>query len=91
MTTDDLGQLRGWTVTRITATNGSRRLMFDFLGGKDIDKMLECLPYIEAWARQYDATETIAYARPGLRRKLKTKGFRHVCDLVVKPLQGQVH
>jgi len=80
--------VQGWLITQIYVMPNEKRLIFDMFGGKDFEVLIEKLPIIEDWARQLGATEALAIARPGLRRKLKPYGFRHISDIVVKPLSG---
>lgn len=95
LATDEM-HIQGWLVTKIQALAYGKRLVLDLFGGhgifddNDMALLLSHLTKIETWAEQYGATETLAYARPGLRRKLKKHGFHHVCDIIIKPLK-QVH
>lgn len=84
-------KIQAWLVTRLENHPFGKRLVFDLFGGEDLDLILTHLDAFEDWARAQGAVETFAYMRPGLRRKLKKYGFRHVCDIVVRPLNHKVH
>ncbi len=79
--------IQAWLVTKIENHPMGKRLIFDLFGGEDLDLILTHLEDFEDWARSLGVVETFAYMRPGLRRKLKKHGFRHMCDIVMKPLQ----
>ena len=87
---DEDFQTEAWLVTKIRSMPTGSRLVYDMVGGRDIDHMLTFLPNIEEWAKSYGVVESIAYARPGLRKKLKDFGFRHTCDVVFKSLADNV-
>lgn len=84
----DITDVQGWVVTYIEPKVLGKRLVLDLFGGKDLDLLLKNMSHFEDWGRSLGATEVLAYARPGIRKKLKKLGFRHVCDLIIKPLTG---
>jgi len=90
LATDEM-HIQGWLVTKLQTLAVGRRLILDLFGGEDIDLLLTHLEIVEDWAEQYGATETFAYARPGIRKKLRKYGFHHVCDIVIRPLKQKVH
>jgi hypothetical protein len=80
-------QVQGWMVTRLVALPlGQKRLYLDLFGGEDLDILSPHFACIDAWARSHGATEMFAYSRPGLRREMRKQGFRHMCDIMIKPL-----
>lgn len=79
--------IQGWLVTKIENHPMGKRLVFDLFGGADLELILTHLENFEDWARAQGVVETFGYVRPGLRKKLKKHGFRHMCDIVMKPLQ----
>lgn len=87
LSTDEF-KIQGWLVTYIEPRATGKRLVLDLFGGEDLQMLLANLYQIEEWAKALGCTEVMAYARPGIRKKLKKDGFRHVCDLIVKPLTG---
>lgn len=87
LASDDF-QIHGWLVSYMEPRTMGKRLVLDLFGGKDIQVLLDTLYHIEDWAKALGATEVMAFARPGIRKKLKQDGFHHVCDLIVKPLTG---
>lgn len=80
-------KIQGWMITKIQTLATGKRLIFDLFGGKDLDLIFTHFDLIEAWAKKNGATEMFAYMRPGLRKKLKKFGFRHVCDIAIRPLK----
>lgn len=84
----DSTEVQGWVVTYVEPMVSGKRLILDLFGGKDIDLLLKTMPYFEDWGRSLNCTEVMAYARPGIRKKLRKDGFHHVCDLIIKPLTG---
>jgi len=84
-------QIQGWLVTKIQNLAHGKRLILDLFGGTDVDLLLSHLDRVEEWAEQFGVTETFAYARPGLRKKLRKHGFHHICDIVIRPLNQREH
>ncbi len=81
-------KIQAWMVTYLEPKANGKRLVLDLFGGEKIDEVFAHWSWLEAWAHAHGATEMLAFSRPGLRKKLREKGFHHVCDLVIKPLTG---
>jgi hypothetical protein len=79
-------ELKLIAVTSISTYPERKRLRFEFIAGKDFEKFFENLNEIEQWARQYGATETEAYVRPGVAKLLQKLGFSRPYEMVLRPI-----
>lgn len=84
--------IQAWMVTKVEiGEDGVRRLVVDLMGGEDLESLLPHWKRIEDWALKHGISQVRAMVRPGLRRKLRSLGFSHACDVIEKDLKGQLH
>lgn len=81
---------RSALVTKLTLTTTEHRpqepCVVVWLGGGDIDELLEMRPGVEAWARWQGAKAARINGRPGWTRQLKAWGFEPDGDELRKEL-----
>lgn len=79
-------------ITRIgTLSNGVKRLIVDFIEGKNHEDYFEQMEYLEHWAVSLGATQAEAELRPGLAKVAKTQGWRQRRVKMFKTLKQGLH
>lgn len=73
-------------VTSISTYPEKKRLRLELLAGEGLDDFLDKIDDIEQWARQFGATETEAYVRPGIAKILSGRGFKQPYSMVLRPI-----
>ena len=74
-------------ITRIVNYPNVKRLVVDFIEGKNHKDYFEHMEYIEAWAVSLGATQAEAQIRPGLLKAAKHEGWGRQRIKVFKTLQ----
>lgn len=95
----NLGQAQLWVandgemimITRIGNYPEVKRLIIDFIEGKNHKDYFEHMEYIEAWAISLGATQAEAEMRPGLAKVLRKAGWRRKRIKVYKHLTKGLH
>lgn len=78
-------------VTRVVPYPNIKRLAIDVVVGKDL---LECYPFlehVEVWASKFGCTQTEAYARPGMAKLMRARGWKSAYEVILKPISQRMH
>lgn len=78
-------------ITRIIQFQETRRLVVDFIEGKNHEDYADQMEYLEAWAISLGATQAEAEIRPGLLAEAKRQGWERQRIKVFKTLKRGLH
>ncbi|MCZ6775854.1 MAG: hypothetical protein O7D34_05305 [Ignavibacteria bacterium] len=78
-------------ITRIVIYPNVKRLVVDFIEGRNYEHYKEHMEYIEHWAIGLGATQAEAELRPGLEKVAKQEGWRRQRVKMFKHLEKGLH
>jgi hypothetical protein len=75
-----------WAITRVANYPQKRRLIIDYLGGKDMHNWVHYSKFMEDFAASHGCTEIEAWCRKGFTRTLQKHGFHEGYSIMLKPV-----
>ncbi len=78
-------------ITRIVVYPNVKRLVVDFIQGRNYEHYKEHMEYIEHWAISLGATQAEAEVRPGLEKVARQEGWKRQRVKMFKNLEKGLH